>query len=140
MATNLEMQAMNLVNEDILDCPEVSDEQKYRELLDSRKNRKAGENLFDFLERQIKDQMRTAIGQPLQDVSEVVLKKVASKNINSTLTKYRPAPLSKGLPMSKKVLRDRARSPDGRLAEGPGEEEDGMGFDATTLGCLSKEV
>mmetsp|Transcript_16935 Transcript_16935/g.26071 ORF Transcript_16935/g.26071 Transcript_16935/m.26071 type:complete len:146 (+) Transcript_16935:294-731(+) len=41
--------------------------------------------------------------------------------------------------MSKKVMRDRARSPDGRLAEGP-EEEDGLGFDANRFSCLSKEV
>ena len=38
------------------------DEDKYDELLAQRKDRKAGEALFDFLERQVKDQMRTAIG------------------------------------------------------------------------------
>lgn len=38
------------------------DEQKYEELLAKRTARKAGERLFDFLERQVKDQMRTAIG------------------------------------------------------------------------------
>jgi hypothetical protein len=54
MATNLEMQAINLVNEEIMG-PEVTDEQRYEELLEGRKNRKAGEFLFDFLERQIKD-------------------------------------------------------------------------------------
>lgn len=50
MATNLEMQAINLVNEEIMG-PEVTDEAKYAELLDARKHRKAGENLYDFLER-----------------------------------------------------------------------------------------
>ena len=40
MATNLEMQALNLVNEEIMG-PEVRDIDKYNELLDSRKNRKA---------------------------------------------------------------------------------------------------
>ena len=38
--TNLEMEAMTLVNEDILG-PKVTDEQKYEELLEARKERKA---------------------------------------------------------------------------------------------------
>ena len=38
--TNLEMEAMTLVNEDIMG-PKVTDEQKYEELLDARKERKA---------------------------------------------------------------------------------------------------
>jgi len=62
--TNLEMEAMTLVNEEILG-PNVTDEQKYEELLEARKQRKAGEKLYDFLERQVGDQMRTALGQPL---------------------------------------------------------------------------
>ena len=43
-----------MVNEEVIG-PEVTDEEKLNELLESRKNRKAGENLFDFLERQVKD-------------------------------------------------------------------------------------
>ena len=38
--TNLEMEAMTLVNEEILG-PRVTDEQKYEELLEARKERKA---------------------------------------------------------------------------------------------------
>jgi hypothetical protein len=38
--TNLEMQAMTLVNEDILG-PRVTDEEKYEQLLENRKQRKA---------------------------------------------------------------------------------------------------
>jgi hypothetical protein len=38
--TNLEMEAMNLVNEDIYE-PAVTDEQKYEQLLAGRKERKA---------------------------------------------------------------------------------------------------
>ena len=95
MATNLELEALNLVNEEIMG-PEVTDEEKYNALLEQRKGRKAGENLFNFLERQVKDQMATALGQPLQDVSDVVLKKASSKTINSTLTKYRATGLAKG--------------------------------------------
>jgi hypothetical protein len=40
MASNIEMQALNLVNEEILG-PEVKDIDKYNHLLSSRKNRKA---------------------------------------------------------------------------------------------------
>lgn len=49
------------MNEEVLG-PEVTDEEKLNELLESRRNRKAGENLYDFLERQVKDQMGLAIG------------------------------------------------------------------------------
>jgi hypothetical protein len=38
--TNLEMEAMTLVNEEILG-PAVTDEEKYEELLEARKQRKA---------------------------------------------------------------------------------------------------
>lgn len=38
--TNLEMQAMTLVNEEILG-PRVTDEEKYEQLLENRKQRKA---------------------------------------------------------------------------------------------------
>ena len=40
MATNLEMEAMNLVNDESFG-PEVTDVDKYNQLLESRKNRKA---------------------------------------------------------------------------------------------------
>lgn len=62
--TNLTMEAMALVNEEIMG-PAVTDEEKYEELLENRKQRKAGEQLYSFLERQVGDQMRTALGQPL---------------------------------------------------------------------------
>ena len=52
--TNLEMEAINVMNEDPLG-PDITDEQKYQELLDTKKNRKAGENLFDFLQRSVKE-------------------------------------------------------------------------------------
>jgi hypothetical protein len=45
--TNLEMEALNLINEDIMGPP-VTDEQKYEELLASRKNRKAVSDLLRF--------------------------------------------------------------------------------------------
>jgi hypothetical protein len=64
MSTNLELEALNLVNEEIMG-PEVTDEEKYRLILEKRKGRRAGENLFEFLERQVKGQMETALMQPL---------------------------------------------------------------------------
>lgn len=46
--TNLEMEAMNLVNEEY-PGPRVTDEEKYEELLNSRKERKAvSMKQFDF--------------------------------------------------------------------------------------------
>jgi uncharacterized protein YfkK (UPF0435 family) len=48
--TNLEIEALNMVNEELME-PEVTDEVKYEQLLQQRKNRKAGENLYTFLER-----------------------------------------------------------------------------------------
>ena len=52
--SNLEMEAINLINEDVLG-PEVTDEEKLNQMLETKKDRKAGECLYDFLERQVKD-------------------------------------------------------------------------------------
>lgn len=65
--------------------------------------------------------MAVALGQPLQDVSEVVLKKAASKTVNSTMTKYKPAGLPRGLGSRFKHL-DR---PPPRIVEGA---DGGSGF------------
>jgi hypothetical protein len=40
MSTNLELEALNLVNEEIMG-PEVTDEEKYRLILEKRKSRRA---------------------------------------------------------------------------------------------------
>jgi hypothetical protein len=40
MSTNLELEALNLVNEEIMG-PEVTDEEKYRLILEKRKGRRA---------------------------------------------------------------------------------------------------
>jgi hypothetical protein len=48
--TNLEMEAMTLVNEELLG-PAVTKEEKYEQMLEARTQRKAGEKLYDFLER-----------------------------------------------------------------------------------------
>lgn len=68
---------------------EVTDEHRYHELLDKRKNRRAGESLYTFLERQVKAQMRDALGQPLSDISSTVLNKMVSKEVAMDLKKYK---------------------------------------------------
>lgn len=96
--TNLEMEAMALVNEEV-PGPVVSDQQKYDAILGQRKDRKAvsqitfiivqGENLFNFLERQVGDQMRTALKEPLHNIPENILNRVVSKSIQADLRKYK---------------------------------------------------
>jgi len=54
--TTLELQAQNIVKDDDSDDNvQVTDEAKYNALVESRKNRRAGECLYDFLERQVKE-------------------------------------------------------------------------------------
>lgn len=54
--TTLELQAQNIVrDDDSADDVQITDEAKYNALVESRKNRRAGECLYDFLERQVKD-------------------------------------------------------------------------------------
>jgi uncharacterized membrane protein len=45
--------------------------------------------LFDFLERQVKSQMREALGQPLQNISNELLNKVVSREVQKDLKKYK---------------------------------------------------
>jgi hypothetical protein len=45
--------------------------------------------LFEFLERQVKGQMREALGQPLQNISKELLNKVVSKEVARDLRKYK---------------------------------------------------
>jgi hypothetical protein len=45
--------------------------------------------LYDFLERQVKGQMREALGQPLQNISQDLLNKVVSKEVQQNLRKYK---------------------------------------------------
>ena len=40
-----------------------------------------GEQLYDFLERQVSDQMRTALKEPLHNISDNILNRVISKSI-----------------------------------------------------------
>ena len=87
--TALEVQAQQLVNEDE-DAPDVTDEAKFEALLEKKQDRRTvtlqltyvqGEPLYDFLERQVKTQMREALGQPLQNISSELLNKVVSKEV-----------------------------------------------------------
>jgi hypothetical protein len=48
MSTNLELEALNLVNEEIMG-PEVTDEEKYRLILEKRKGRRAVCLVFHYI-------------------------------------------------------------------------------------------
>lgn len=89
--TDLEVEAQNLVNEpgDSDEEFDVTDEARYQALVESRKNRRAGECLYDFLERQVKEQMRVTMGQPLQNISSTVLNKVVSRDVQLELRKFK---------------------------------------------------
>ena len=71
--------------------------------------------------------MGLAIGQPLQDVSETVLKKINSKSIKSGMRKYNP---DKCKPYN--VVKTQKRL---NLSPNRGDDEDGHDY-----GDLSKEV
>eukprot|EP00347_Sterkiella_histriomuscorum_P023285 403335232 len=86
--TYLEVQAQLIVNEDE-DAPEVNDEDKYEQLLAKKQDRRTGESLYDFLERQVKSQMREALGQPLQNISQDLLNKVVTKEVQKDLKKFK---------------------------------------------------
>jgi len=126
--TNLEMEAMTLVNEELLG-PEVTKEEKYEQMLEARTQRKAGEKLYDFLERQVGDQMRVALGQPLHNISENILSRVISKGIQADLKKYKMGK-GRGAP-----LRDRTRSPGKRDRDDEGYSEN---FEMGNMADLSK--
>mmetsp|Transcript_47927 Transcript_47927/g.63431 ORF Transcript_47927/g.63431 Transcript_47927/m.63431 type:complete len:136 (+) Transcript_47927:86-493(+) len=78
-----------MAREDDDDYVEVTDQAKYDALVEQRKNRRAGETLYDFLERQVKGQMRTALGHPLENISSSVLNKMVTKDVQSNLRKYK---------------------------------------------------
>lgn len=105
--TFLEVQAQQMVNEEIDEDNDymgglgVKNEQRYEALLEKKKERRTvsqsnvlindmqGESLFEFLERQVKGQMREALGQPLQNISKDLLSKVVSKEVARDLRKYK---------------------------------------------------
>jgi hypothetical protein len=79
------------VNEDEQEDIIVGDEERYEALLEKRQDRRVGEPLYDFLERQVKGQMRDALGQPLENISQFLLNKVVSKEVKNNLKKYKSA-------------------------------------------------
>lgn len=80
-----------MVNEDEQEDVEVNDEERYEALIEKKQDRRAGEPLYDFLERQVKNQMRDALGQPLENISQHLLNKVVSKEVKNNLKKYKSA-------------------------------------------------
>lgn len=99
------------------------------------------EGLYSFLERQVGDQMRTALGAPLQNISENILNRVISKNIQADLRKYKMTAATRGRERGTSNGRERTKSPavrrDRSAASHPEEYE---AFDVGSLGDLSKEV
>ena len=79
--------------------------------------------------------MRTALGQPLQNISENILNRVISKNIQADLRKYKM-----GKRPERGNTRERTKSPNKRdrslVDDGYGES----GFDTFNNSDLSKEV
>lgn len=45
--------------------------------------------MYDFLERQVKDQMRVALGAPLQNISSCVLNKMVTRDVQANMRKYK---------------------------------------------------
>ena len=79
--------------------------------------------------------MRTALGEPLQNVSDNILNRVVSKSIQADLRKYK---MGKKPDRGTSAGRERTRSPVARrerFAASPDEN-----FDVGSLGALSKEV
>ena len=64
-----------------------------------------GEKLFDFLERQVGDQMATVLNQPMHNIPENILSRVVSKSIQADLRKYKMGA------RAERTVRDRTRSP-----------------------------
>ena len=66
--------------------------------------------MYDFLERQVKDQMRTALGQPLQNISTSVLNKMVTRDVQANLRKYK---MGAGTGRTPSRGRSRSRGADG---------------------------
>lgn len=97
-----------------------------------------GEQLYDFLERQVGDQMRTALKEPLHNISDNILNRVISKSIQADLRKFK---MGKSLNRTgTTALRDRTRSPATKRAAVEEYGEDASTHDATNFGDLSGEV
>lgn len=93
--------------------------------------------MYDFLERQVGDQMRNALGQPLQNISENILNRVISKNIQADLRKYKM-----GKKTGREVSNERGRTKSpavGRRVRPDVDEEFTAELDQNH-GDLSKEV
>lgn len=79
--------------------------------------------------------MRVALGQPLQNISQNILSRVISKNIQADLKKYKMGKGGRG-----GSLRDRTRSPTSRREARGYDEGYTENFDQANLSDLSKEV
>lgn len=82
--------------------------------------------------------MRTALGQPLQNISDSILNRVISKNIQADLRKYKMG--KKGGERSLSGGRNRTKSPVNRRGVRPEYDEDYENYETGNFGDLSKEV
>ena len=81
--------------------------------------------------------MRTALKEPLHNISDNILNRVISKSIQADLRKYK---MGKALNRTgTTALRDRTRSPAGKRGAGEEYGED-AGVDSGNFGDLSNEV
>lgn len=81
--------------------------------------------------------MRTALKEPLHNISDNILNRVISKSIQADLRKYK---MGKALNRTgTTALRDRTRSPAGKRAVGE-EYGDDIGLDTGNFGDLSNEI
>lgn len=89
------------------------------------------------------DQMRTALGAPLQNISDNILNRVISKNIQADLRKYKMNAATRGRDRGTSNGRERTKSPavrrDRSSAAAPTDDYEDN-FDVNSLGELSKEV
>jgi len=82
--------------------------------------------------------MRTALGAPLQNISENILNRVISKNIQADLRKYKMSAGARRGDRATSNGRERTKSPAARRDRSAAPEEDD--FDIGSLGDHSKEI
>ena len=82
--------------------------------------------------------MRTALNEPLHNISDNILNRVISKSIQADLRKFK---MGKALNRTgTTALRDRTRSPVGKRSAYEDYGDDNIGADSGKFGELSNEV
>ena len=84
--------------------------------------------------------MRTALGAPLQNISENILNRVISKNIQADLRKYKMNAATRGRGAERATSNGRQSKSPLRNRRDFSNDRDEAALDAGSLGELSKEV